>query len=90
MAISEDAVKSEKPISCSHMVKNTIPFQGVDPTIPYNRKSQFNCWLSTNNEGNFDWLGDLGRIFQTKHGLAGHPNSNCKHLSAFIKGENEI
>ena len=34
MAMREDAVKSEKPISCSHMVKNTIAFQGVDPLQP--------------------------------------------------------
>ena len=38
MAMREDAVKSEKPISCSHMVKNTIAFQGVDP-LPANRKT---------------------------------------------------
>lgn len=36
MAIKEEAAKSEKPISCSHIVKKTIAFQGVDPTIPCN------------------------------------------------------
>ena len=34
MAIKEEAAKSEKPMSCSHIVKNTIAFQGVEPTIP--------------------------------------------------------
>lgn len=34
MAIKEEAAKSEKPMSCSHIVKKTIAFQGVDPTIP--------------------------------------------------------
>ena len=29
-----DAAKSEKPISCSHIVKKTIAFQGVVPTMP--------------------------------------------------------
>jgi len=31
MAMSDDAVKSEKPISCNHIVKKTIAFHGVDP-----------------------------------------------------------
>lgn len=34
MAISDEAARSEKPISCNHMVKNTMAFQGVEPTIP--------------------------------------------------------
>ena len=40
MAIKEEAAKSEKPISCSHIVKKTIAFQGVDPTIPCNDTSR--------------------------------------------------
>lgn len=34
-AISRLATKSLKPSSCSQSVKNTIAFQGIEPTIPY-------------------------------------------------------
>ena len=34
VAMRLDAAKSEKPMSCSHIVKKTIAFQGVVPTMP--------------------------------------------------------
>lgn len=40
MAMREEAAKSEKPMSWSHMVKNTMAFQGVDPTIPCSQDGQ--------------------------------------------------
>ena len=39
MAIREEAAKSEKPMSCSHIVKNTMAFQGVEPTIPCSQQN---------------------------------------------------
>lgn len=65
MAIRVDAVRSEKPISCSHMVKKTIAFQGVVPTIPCTDTPACNtfllCMLPYQNFGQcYAWNAALG------------------------------
>lgn len=45
VAMSMAAVKSVKPSSCSHMVKKTMAFQGVLPTMPCSHARTMTTWL---------------------------------------------